>query len=468
MQQGPVAAAAAAAVELGGSGASAKEEEVQSALGGEKVRPKWRSETEFLLTLVGYAVGIGNVWRFPYLCFSNGGACFLIPYLLTLCFLGIPIFCLELACGQRFRKDSLSVWPSIHPALGGIGVSSVLTTFYVSIYYNVILAWALVYFGASFTSPLPWAIAQDANGNVTMDADIYFEDEVLQKSDGFADLDGVPWRLFLCLLVAWLLIYAIIYKGIESSGRVVYFTSTFPYLVLTVMVLRGVTLPGASAGLRFYLVPDWAKLADPSVWVKAANQVFFSLGVGWGTHLTYASYNPTNHNFLRTTWLVPSINAATSFYAGFAVFGTLGYLAHRTGTDVADLQAGGFGLAFVAYPAALDHLGAGAANCFSVLFFFMLVLLAIDSAFALTETVIVAVIESGALERSGLLGYGGRVAGGRTAADHKQKITAAVCVFSWLLGFFCISRGGFYWVYVCRAEMTFFFFLSLFFLLFVH
>ena len=113
--------------------------------------------------------------------------------------------------------------------------------------------------------------------------------------------------------------FAIIYKGIESSGRAVYFTSTFPYVVLTVMVIRGVTLPGAGEGLRYYLVPDWSRLADASVWSKAANQVFFSLGVGWGTHITYASYNPRDHNFLKTTWLVPIINAATSFYAGFAV-----------------------------------------------------------------------------------------------------------------------------------------------------
>ena len=305
-------------------------------------RQAWRSETEFFLTLVGYAVGIGNVWRFPYLCFQNGGAVFLIPYLLTLALLGIPIFCLELACGQRFRKDSLSVWPSINGHLGGIGVASVLTTFYVSIYYNVILAWALVYLGASFISPLPWAMEKGGPaGNVTvMDSHIYFEKSVLHMSDGMSDMGGVPWRLFLCLTVAWLLVYAIIYKGIESSGRVVYFTSTFPYAVLTVMVIRGVTLPGAAEGLRYYLIPDWTKLASPTVWVRAAQQVFFSLGVGWGTHLTYASYNPRNHNFLKTTWAVPIINAATSFYAGFAVFGTLGYLAHRTGSSVEDLQVG--------------------------------------------------------------------------------------------------------------------------------
>ena len=171
-----------------------------SFVGGEKSRPEWRNETEFLLTLVGYAVGIGNVWRFPYLCFENGGACFLIPYLLTLMLLGIPMFCLELAVGQQYRKDSMAVWPAIHPCLGGVGVSSVLTTFYVSIYYNVILAWALVYMGASFISPLPWSEEHDArNGNVTMDASIYFEDRVLQRSESISDMAGVPWHLVIGL-----------------------------------------------------------------------------------------------------------------------------------------------------------------------------------------------------------------------------------------------------------------------------
>lgn len=388
-------------------------------------RPKWRSSTEFLLSMIGYAVGIGNVWRFPYLCFTNGGAAFLIPYLVILIFLGTPLFALEISIGQLFNKDNLALWPAISPHLWGVGITAIAVDLLVSIYYCVIFAWALFYLGASFISPLPWTGGDD-DGMVDAVRG-YFIEDVLNRSEDVNHIGDVSWQLALCNTVAWSVTYLMTSNGIESSGRAVYFTATFPYLVLTILVIRGVTLPGAGEGLRYYLVPDMEKLKDYRVWVLAAQQVFFSLGVGWGTHVTFGSYNNRSHNFLFDSLFVPLVNAGTSFFAGFSVFGTLGYLAHISGVDVADLDAGGFGLAFVAYPAALARIPAAA--FFSVLFFLMLAFLAIDSMAAYVETISAALIESGLIPEK-----------------MRCWTNIAVCFTCWALGFFCISRGGLYFI----------------------
>ena len=116
------------------------------------------------------------------------------------------------------------------------------------------------------------------------------------------------------------------------------FTAIFPYLVLAILLVRGVTLPGASDGLHFYLTPQWHKLADPTVWIAAASQIFYSVGVGWGTLVAFASYNDASHNFVRDAWLVPLINCSTSFLAGIVVFSILGYMSHLTGRPVDEVQ----------------------------------------------------------------------------------------------------------------------------------
>lgn len=120
-------------------------------------RESWDSKLTFLLATVGYAVGLGNVWRFPYLAQKNGGGAFLIPYFVMLAIEGIPIFYLELAIGQRLRKGAIGVWHQVSPYLGGIGISSAVVSFNVALYYNSIIAWCLFYFAQSFQAELPWS-----------------------------------------------------------------------------------------------------------------------------------------------------------------------------------------------------------------------------------------------------------------------------------------------------------------------
>ena len=319
--------------------------------GAQETRARWSSETEFFVTCVGYAVGLGNFWRFPYLCYKHGGGAFLVPYTIVLLLIGMPLFALELFVGQKFQVGPLHAWQRIHPALGGLGWTSCLATFFVALYYNVIVAWSLWYLFHSFASRLPWAAEGGARGAVDFwevdtlhcraNADAASDELASELLGGglsvpsnascswagvdFDDPDaaaaggaglslfspgGVVWPLLGCLALAWLLIYLCVCKGIASVGKVALFTAIFPYVVLAILLVRGVTLPGAAVGLRFYLTPQWHKLADPAVWIAAASQIFYSVGVGWGTLVAFASYNDASHNFVRDAWRAPMSKTA--------------------------------------------------------------------------------------------------------------------------------------------------------------
>merc|ERR1711935_26006 len=206
------------------------------------------------------------------------------------------------------------------------------------------------------------------------------------------NLGGVLWDLIGCNAAAWLLVFFCLFKGVQSSGKVVYFTATFPYFVLLILVIFGATLDGAKDGIEFYLKPDMSKLSDGDVWATAATQIFYSLGVSFGGLMTMASYNEFNNNILRDTMIVSLGNCFSSVFAGFGVFSFLGHMAKRNCMAIEDVVASGPGLAFIAYPEAIGLLPAE--QLFSALFFIMLVLLGIDSQFAMTDVLIAAVLDT--------------------------------------------------------------------------
>ncbi|XP_010184329.1 PREDICTED: sodium- and chloride-dependent glycine transporter 2-like, partial [Mesitornis unicolor] len=275
-----------------------------------KARGNWSSKLDFILSMVGYAVGLGNVWRFPYLAFKNGGGAFLIPYLMMLALAGIPIFFLEVSLGQFASQGPVSVWKAI-PALQGCGIAMLIISVLIAIYYNIILCYTLFYLFASFVPVLPWAscnnpwntpdckdknkllldsciigdhpkiqiknstFCMSAYPNLTMvnftsegnktfvsGSEEYFKYFVLKISAGIEYPGEIRWPLALSLFLAWVIVYASLAKGIKSSGKVVYFTATFPYVVLIILLIRGVTLPGAGAGIWYFITPKWEKLID--------------------------------------------------------------------------------------------------------------------------------------------------------------------------------------------------------------
>ncbi|KAK9309304.1 hypothetical protein QLX08_001041 [Tetragonisca angustula] len=423
---------------------------------GEDERENWDSKLTFLLATVGYAVGLGNVWRFPYLAQKNGGGAFLIPYFVMLAIEGIPIFYLELAIGQRLRKGAIGVWNQVSPYMAGIGVSSAVVSFNVALYYNTIIAWCLFYFVQSFQSKLPWAECPNIyfqNGSyapepecvVSSPTQYFWYRTTLMISDDINTPEIFNWKIALALVIAWILVYMCMIKGIASSGKVVYVTATFPYIVLIIFFFRGVTLTGMSDGLRHLFTPKWWKLTDPVVWLEAGTQIFFSLGLAFGGLIAFSSYNPVNNNCYRDAIMVSLTNCFTSMFAGIVVFSIIGFkatmvyehcLAERnttlinifgqidkipdeipaTGTLLnittgngtldnlimpelpecdlekeLDNSASGTGLAFIIFTEAINQFPG--AQFWSVLFFLMLFTLGIDSQFGTLEGVVTSIVD---------------------------------------------------------------------------
>ena len=462
-------------------------------------RENWTGKLDFILSCIGFAVGLGNIWRFPYLCYKNGGGTFLIPYAVMLVIAGIPLFFFELSFGQFASQGPVTVW-SVSPLFAGIGWAMVLISAMVCAYYNTIIMYSIYYMMVSFVTldtQLPWAKCDpewstdlcradpypnfatmtnetervhealrlkntecltkllpdlstaynetfltymSLNSSMLIDntttcdlklkvpSEEYWERFVLRlhESDGFNDLGGISLKLAICLLLAWVVIFFCLMKGIKSSGKVVYFTATFPYVILVAFLIRGLTLEGHEKGIEFYMTPDWEKLKDAKVWGDAATQIFYSLGVAFGGLLTMSSYNKFHNNTIRDSLLVSLINCATSVFAGFAVFSLLGFMATTLNKDVADVVESGPGLVFIAYPEGIARMPAPA--LWSFLFFFMVFTLGLDSQFAMMETVISGFVDVFP----------------KFLRPRKTLFTLFCCVVGYLVGLPQVTKGGIY------------------------
>ncbi|XP_033833386.1 solute carrier family 6 member 4a [Periophthalmus magnuspinnatus] len=378
----------------------------------ERPRETWSKKMDFLLSVIGYAVDLGNVWRFPYICYQNGGGAFLLPYLLMAVFGGVPLFYMELALGQFHRSGCISIWKHICPIFKGIGFAICIIALYIAFYYNTIMAWALYYLLSSFRPVLPWTTCTNSwntpnckryiwtddnitwSNSSTSPAQEFYTRQVLQvhRSPGLHHLGAVSWQLALCLLFIFTIVYFSIWKGVKTSGKVVWVTATFPYLVLLVLLIRGATLPGAWRGVVFYLKPDWGKLLSTTVWIDAAAQIFFSLGPGFGVLLAFASYNPFHNNCYKDALVTSSVNCLTSFISGFVIFTVLGYMAEMRQQDVDTVaKDAGPSLLFIIYAEAIANMPA--ATFFAIIFFLMIIMLGLDSTFAGLEGVITALLD---------------------------------------------------------------------------
>ncbi|KAL8618892.1 hypothetical protein ACOMHN_020311 [Nucella lapillus] len=433
-------------------------------------RGNWSGRFDFLMSLLGYNVGLGNVWRFPYLCYANGGGAFLFPFIIMFLLLGFPLMFMELSFGQFAALGPAAIFDKICPLFYGLGYGMIAVSLMVSLYYTVIIGWAFLYLFRSFTSELPWERChpdwatekcysytdadecKKVNGSVfyhntcynatyakdmnithlaqnistrTPPAQDFFEVELLGMSSGIDEIGNIRWQVALCLLLAWTLTFLALSKGVKSVGKVVYFTALFPYAVLTILFVRGITLPGAMEGILYYLTPDFEKLSMAKTWVAAAVQVFFALSPAWGGLITLSSYNKFHNNCFKDSLIVGVGNIMTSIFAGFVIFPIIGYLAKELDMDVDKVVEQGPGLAFIVFPDVVTRLPVS--PLWSCLFFFMLITLGMGSEFALLETVMTAIQD--------------------TFPHLRQKkvwVVLCVCLVGYFCGLIVCTQGGMY------------------------
>ncbi|CAN9512334.1 unnamed protein product [Ophioblennius macclurei] len=428
-------------------------------------RGNWTNKTEYLLSMIGYAVGLGNIWRFPYLAYKNGGGAFLIPYFTMLLVAGIPLFFLESTLGQFCSQGPVNVWRMV-PLLQGVGVATVMVSLVASIYYNVIIAYSAYFMFASMQNPLPWSdcfswadsnctttpivycnvdgvlVANWTELNMTCPtsdrvqfpsqspSEQYWDRVVLQRSSGLDETGPVVWHLALCLLLSSLIVGAALIKGIKSSGKAVYFTATFPYIVIFILLIRGVTLEGAKDGIDYYIgsKSNMTKLTEAQVWKDAATQIYFSLCLAWGGVITLCSYNNFHNNVFKDTLVITLTNCGTSVFAGFAIFSILGHMAHVYKVSVTEVVDEGFGLTFIAYPDALSKLPIS--QLWSILFFFMLLTVGLDSQFAAIEVITTSLTDMFP----------------EVFKSKRALLTVVSSVFFYLMGLPCVTQAGIYWV----------------------
>jgi len=425
-------------------------------------RKNWNTKAEYLFATLGFSVGFGNLWRFPYLCQKNGGGAFLIPYFLSLILLGIPLFFLELAIGQRIRKGPIGVWKAIHPYLGGVGIASAVVCLLISMYYNMILGWCFFYLFGSFQDPLPYSSCPlgpnctvNEGCNFAGRTQYFWYTKAIGASSSIADMGDFQWHLCLVLILAWIVLFLFVNRGVQSAGKAVYVTALMPYIVLAIFFGRAVALKGSVDGIKHMFKPEFSRLANGVVWLEAATQVFFSVGVGFGTLIAMSSYNPIHNNCRRDAIFISLADSFTSVFASLVVFSVLGFQAHNSydeclakygGVNNTNLLATGMtleqkchnltyllsktfqgpGLTFIAFTEAILKLPVP--PLWSVLFFCMLLSLGLGSMFGILEGVLNPLHEQ------------------KMIRVRKEILTAVTCVVCVVVGLLFCQRSGEYWL----------------------
>ena len=414
-------------------------------------REVWNSKTAFILAAIGSAIGLGNIWRFPYITFENGGGAFLVAYFVCLFIAGIPLLMLEFSIGHMTKQAAPGAFAKLRPKMQWFGWFAVGVGFVIVTYYAIIMSWSVNYtweaatlgwqdnigeyanveyaveatdldnmavltpvpdrlVGKSYIDPVDgnqytvqssgtflvawegslYAMSSLGNADTFMSSpgDFFYNDFLGLTSEPW-DMGTFRWPLLVGFIITWVWIVASVWKGTKTVSKVVFYTVFIPWGLLILFIIRGVTLPGAGAGISYYLTPVWGKLLSADIWLAAISQVFFSLSVGFAIMIAYGSFLPEKTNIAGFAIVIGIADALTAFFGGLAVFSALGYQATKMGVQVTEVVQSGPGLAFVAYPHIISNLPG--ARIFGVLFFLMLLTLAVDSAFSLLEAATAAV-----------------------------------------------------------------------------
>ena len=375
-------------------------------------REQWGSKLGFILAAVGSAVGLGNIWRFPYVVYENGGGAFLVPYFVAIFTAGIPILILEYGMGHKFRGSTPLSIARANKKWEWLGWWPVVTAFFILSYYSMILSWAMKYFTLSFNKG--WGSNTDA----------FFHNDFLQLTSSPFEFGNFIWPVLLGILLIWGIGWFICYKGvkggIEKLNKIL-----LPTLIgiIVIIAIRGVTLEGATLGLNKLFTPDWSRLTDPKVWISAYGQVFYSLSLAMGIMMTYSSYLPRKTDINNSAFMTAFANCGFEFLCAIGVFAILGVMATSEGVPVKEVVTSGIGLAFIAFPKVFTIMGVWG-NILGVLFFVCLVFAGITSSVSLVEAISAAVIDKFGWKR--------------------DKVVTSMCIIGFLVSIVFATNAGLY------------------------
>ncbi|NFG61104.1 sodium-dependent transporter [Clostridium sp. CMCC3677] len=378
----------------------------------EENREQWGSKIGFILAAIGSAIGLGNIWRFPYVVYSSGGGAFLIPYFFAIFTAGIPLLILEYGVGHKFRGSTPLSLSKINKRFEWIGWWPIISSSIILCYYSMVLSWAIKYVTLSFRKG--WG--EDSNS--------YFYNYFLKLSESPLELGGIIWPVLIGIALIWIVNWYICYKGvksgIEKASKIL-----LPCLlvIMIIIVIRGVTLDGAVVGLNKLFTPDWDKIKDPQIWISAYGQVFFSLSIATGIMMTYSSYLPQKTDINNSAFMTAFANCGFEFLCSIGVFSILGVMATSQGVRIEDVVTSGIGLAFIAFPKVFSLMGIWG-NILGVLFFICLVFAGLTSSVSLVEAIAAAIIDKFQLKR--------------------KKVVSVMCVMGFLISTVFATNGGLY------------------------
>ncbi|WP_292460785.1 sodium-dependent transporter [Methanothermococcus sp.] len=377
-------------------------------------RELWGSKLGFILAAVGSAIGLGNIWRFPYMVYSNGGGAFLIPYFVALFCVGIPLLLLEFSVGHSTKGSAPLAFKRINEKSEWVGWLAVFSGFTITTYYMVIIGWCLYYLYNILLNGFPLNFKN------------YFFGNILSISPGAGSIDGFSMGVLVSTGILWLINYVIIRlgvkNGLEKANKI--FMPTL-FILTLILLIRGISLPGAFEGLNWYLTPNFGALLNFNVWISAFSQIFYSLTLGFGVMIVYASYLPKKVDLTTSAFTVALLNCGYSFLAGLAVFSTLGYMAYTTGLPLNEVVNKGIVLAFVVFPKALSMIPY-VGWILAIVFFLALIVAGLSSSISLVEAVTSSIMEKFEISR--------------------KKAITTVTTFGFLGSLVFTTKAGLYWL----------------------
>ncbi len=338
-----------------------------------KDKNEWGSNLSFLLAMIGSAVGLGNIWRYPYVLYSNGGGAFFIPYIVAILIMGIPFLILEYGVGYNFKSSFPKAVKSISNKWEYLGWFLPVAVFMILIYYSAILGWDGFY------------VIISAFKGWGADPIAYFTGSFLQANDTLGGLGTFVPFVAIAMLVGWVIMWVISHTDLEKGlGRVSKVLVPLLFAIMIFIVLFSLTLPGAGIGLAELYNPDWSLLLNFNIWMAAFGQMIFSLSLGMSIAFTYASYTKDDSDLVSNALWVTVANCGFENFAAIGVFSILGYMSLQSGVAVPDLVTQGTGLVFIVYPTVFNVLGDWA-SVIGPLFFFTVYLAGLTSILSTIE-----------------------------------------------------------------------------------